>query len=156
MPKKRNALLARLPVFAEILAALLMLATSSPGETGRPPNVVLLMADDFGYECLGGNGGASYATPRIDRLAAGGMRFTHAFSQPLCTPSRVTLMTGSCNVRNYVDFGLLKQGSRAFGHMLQDAGYRTAVVGKWQLLGRERQAGKGTHPRDAGFHEYWV
>src|SRR5687768_16718538 len=58
------------------------------------PNIVLILADDFGYECVTANGGESYQTPNLDRLAAGGMRFTNCFVQPLCTPTRVQLMTG--------------------------------------------------------------
>ena len=137
-----------------LLAAVTILVTPSTLAAKPRPNIVLLMADDFGYECLSCNGGESYSTPHLDRLAADGMRFTHAYSQPVCTPSRVKIMTGLSNARNYVDFGLLKKGSRTFGHMLQDAGYQTAVAGKWQLYGRGNKSGRGTHPRDAGFHEY--
>src|SRR5688572_11767268 len=73
----------------------------------RRPNVILIMADDFGYECVTANGGQSYQTPHLDRLAATGMRFEHCYVQPLCTPTRVQLMTGLYNVRNYIDFGTL-------------------------------------------------
>ena len=51
------------------------------------PNIILFMADDLGFETLGVNGSASYRTPALDALAASGVRFTHAYSQPLCTPS---------------------------------------------------------------------
>src|SRR5688572_16263031 len=67
----------------------------------RRPNVILILADDFGYECVGANGGKSYTTPNLDKLAAGGVRFTRCYVQPLCTPTRVQLMTGMYNVRNY-------------------------------------------------------
>ena len=60
----------------------------------RKPNIVLIMADDFGYECVTANGGQSYQTPNLDRLAATGMRFEQCHVQPLCTPTRVQLMTG--------------------------------------------------------------
>lgn len=73
----------------------------------KRPNIVLIMADDLGYECIGANGGTSYKTPVLDRLAAQGIRFEHCYSQPLCTPSRVQIMTGIYNVRNHVKFGLL-------------------------------------------------
>ncbi len=76
------------------------------------PNIVLIMADDLGYECIGANGGTSYQTPVLDKLAATGVRFEHCYSQPLCTPSRVQIMTGMYNVRNYTAFGVLDQGSR--------------------------------------------
>ncbi|MFM8283215.1 MAG: sulfatase-like hydrolase/transferase, partial [Planctomycetaceae bacterium] len=88
--------------------ALLLPAITTAAATPRP-NVIVILADDFGYECVGANGG-SYATPALDRLAAGGARFTACHVQPLCTPSRVELLTGKSNVRNYVDFGVLRTG----------------------------------------------
>lgn len=119
------------------------------------PNILLIMADDLGYECLGVNGGASYDTPHLDALAAGGMRFTACHSQPLCTPSRVKIMTGKSNARNYVEFQMLPPGERTFGHLLKAAGYDTAVAGKWQLYGLDgERTGRGTLPQDAGFDEY--
>ena len=68
------------------------------------------MADDLGLETMGSYGGTSYKTPNLDRLAAKGARFEHCYAQPICTPSRVQLMTGQYNVRNYVKFGLLPRG----------------------------------------------
>lgn len=112
-----------------------------------PPNIILIMADDFGYECVTANGGESYKTPNLDRLAAGGMRFEHAHSQPLCTPTRVQLMTGKYNVRNYLNFGTLPRTETTFGNLFQKAGYATAVCGKWQL-GREPDS-----PQHFGFDE---
>ncbi len=114
----------------------------------KRPNVVLIMADDMGYECVGANGGTSYATPALDRLAAEGMRFEHCYSQPICTPSRVKLMTGIYNQRNYIRFGLLDPAATTFAHLFRDAGYATAVAGKWQLGG-----GRGA-PRHFGFDEW--
>ena len=89
-----NTLLIRLPVWS--LVSLLPLACSAAGlkVEDQRPNIILIMADDLGYECLGANGGTSYQTPHLDRLAATGMRFEHCYSQPLCTPSRVKIMTG--------------------------------------------------------------
>jgi arylsulfatase A len=69
------------------------------------PNLILIMADDFGYECITANGGRSYRTPNLDRLAATGIRFEQCHVQPLCTPTRVQLMTGRYNVRNYTPRG---------------------------------------------------
>ena len=65
------------------------------------PNIILIMADDLGYESLSCNGSQSYQTPNLDKLAATGIRFDQCFSQPLCTPSRVQIMTGRYNFRNY-------------------------------------------------------
>ncbi|MXW32171.1 MAG: sulfatase-like hydrolase/transferase [Rhodothermaceae bacterium] len=124
----------------------------------RPPNIVLIMADDMGYETLGVNGGLSYDTPHLDSLAQHGMRFTHAFSTPLCTPSRVQLMTGKYNFRNYIGFGLLDPAEQTFAHLLQDVGYATGVAGKWQLYGnmyqRELAGRGGSTPEEAGFEEF--
>jgi arylsulfatase A len=102
------------------------------------PNIVLIMADDMGYETVSSYGAADYDTPRLDALAAGGVRFTQAHSQPLCTPSRVQIMTGQYNVRNYTHFGELDPAQRTFGNAMRDAGYATAIVGKWQL-GKDRR-----------------
>ncbi|MFN4260198.1 MAG: sulfatase-like hydrolase/transferase [Gemmataceae bacterium] len=141
-----------------ILATAIFLAVSATAHAADKPNIILIMADDIGYECFGCYGGTSYQTPVLDRLARHGMRFEHCYAQPLCTPTRVKLMTGKSNVRNYVTFSILKRGERTFGHMMQEAGYKTAVAGKWQLYGSEQYPpsvrGKGTLPRDAGFDRY--
>ena len=100
---------------------------------GNPPNVVVIMADDLGQECIGAYGGTSYATPRIDRMAREGVRFANAHSQPICTPSRVQIMTGKYNVRNYIGFARLDKKESTFGNTFQRAGYKTCIVGKWQL-----------------------
>lgn len=121
----------------------------------RPPNIVLIMADDVGYEAFGAYGSEQYETPQIDALAEEGMRFTRAFSQPVCTPSRIKIMSGKSNVRNYTAFGVMDPGVRTFAHMLKDRGYATATAGKWQLYGPDhypeptRRA--GTLPGEAGF-----
>ncbi len=128
--------------------------------TKAPPksNVILIMADDIGYECYGAYGGTSYKTPVLDRMASQGMRFDHAYSNPVCTPSRVKIMTGLSNARNYAAFGILRRSERTIGHMMKDAGYRTAIAGKWQLLGTEhypeQTRGKGSWPQDAGFQRH--
>ena len=75
------------------------------------------------------------------------MRFEHCYSQPLCTPSRVKIMTGMSNVRNYVQFGVLKRDQTTFAHLLKKAGYATCIVGKWQL-GKEADS-----PQHFGFDE---
>ena len=95
-------------------------------------NVVLIMADDFGYENIRANGG-EHPTPNIDRLAEEGIRFTNCHSNPLSTPSRVQLMTGKYNVKNYISFGQLDRTQTTFGHLFANAGYATCITGKWQL-----------------------
>lgn len=97
------------------------------------PNVILILADDLGFETIGANGGTSYKTPALDQLARTGARFTHCFVQPLCTPTRAQLMTGQYNVRNYLRFGLLDPQATTFGNLFQTAGFVTGIAGKWQL-----------------------
>jgi len=127
-------------------------------KSSRKPNIVLIMADDIGYECFGCYGSESYKTPVLDGLARTGMRFEHCYSQPLCTPSRVKIMTGQYNFRNYVNFGVLDPKQKTFGHLLRDCGYATCVVGKWQLYGSVNQSteirGTGSLPQQAGFDEH--
>ena len=91
------------------------------------------MADDLGYECITVNGGSSYSTPNLDKLAETGVRFTNCYATPLCTPTRVQLMTAQYNVRNYTVFGELHRSERTFGNLFRDAGYATGIFGKWQL-----------------------
>ncbi|MBU1820083.1 MAG: sulfatase-like hydrolase/transferase [Bacteroidetes bacterium] len=128
-------------------------------EKGKKPNIVLIMADDMGYECLSSYGSAVYNTPNLDKLAAQGVRFTHCYSQPLCTPSRVQIMTGKYNFRNYEAFGYLNPKEKTFGNLLKDAGYATCIAGKWQLSGisgPEKQPGWDDtgRPNHFGFDEY--
>lgn len=113
------------------------------------PNIVIIMADDIGFECYGHKGSEFYETPNIDRLASTGVEFTQAYSQPLCTPSRVEIMTGRYSFRNYKQFGELDLTEPTFAKILKDNGYATAVGGKWQL-----SRGDLDGPRKAGFDEY--
>lgn len=122
--------------------------TTIQAAEGKRPNIVLIMADDMGYECVGANGSEFYQTPNLDRLAAGGMRFEHCYSQPICTPSRVQIMTGRYNSRNYVQFGLLHPNEITFANVLKEAGYATCIAGKWQLKGGFEG------PHKFGFDEY--
>jgi len=111
------------------------------------PNIVLIMADDMGYEALSVNGSESCKSPNLDKLADHGIRFTNCFANPLCTPSRAKIMTGQYNVRNYVNFGLLDRGQITFAHQLKAAGYKTCIAGKWQL-GKETDS-----PQHFGFEQ---
>ncbi len=131
---------------------------STPGS--RRPNIVLILADDLGYECLGCYGGKSYKTPRLDELAATGVRFQRAYALPLCTPTRAQLMTGKHNFRNWQAFGVLDPNEKTFGHYMKEAGYRTCISGKWQLYSynppdfEPEWRGKGMRPEESGFDEY--
>ena len=128
-----------------ILAGLLLGAITA--QANDQPNIILIMADDMGYEALSSNGSESCKSPNLDKLAAKGVRFTNCFSNPICTPSRVKLMTGQYNVRNYVKFGWLDREQTTFAHQLKAAGYATAIAGKWQL-GRDKDS-----PQHFGFEQ---
>lgn len=119
-------------------------------QTPRKPNVVFILADDVGFECLGAYGCKSYRTPNLDKLAASGMRFDHCYAQPLCTPTRVQLLTGMYNVRNYTQFAHMDEGQVTVANLLKKSGYATGMMGKWQLAG-------GTElPRRFGFDEFYL
>ncbi len=128
----------------------------------RRPNIVLIMSDDLGYEAIGANGGTSYATPILDSMASTGARFENAHVQPLCTPTRVQLMTGKYNFRNYIGFGLIAPDEITFGHLFSNAGYKTCISGKWQLHSYNppdempEMRSKGQKIEDAGFDEFCV
>ncbi len=122
-------------------------------QDSRPPNIVLIMADDVGYEVLGCNGGTTYETPNINRLAETGVRFTHCYSTPKCAPSRMTLMTGRYLFRTTEKWGHIPPDEKTFGHMLQSAGYATALSGKWQMALLKDDP---LHIRKMGFQENCV
>lgn len=104
------------------------------------PNVILIMADDLGTEALGCYGSALYSTPHLDRMAAEGMRFNNAYATPLCTPTRVMIMsglypnrTGTQALMGKSDDQRLDPSIVTFGNDFRNAGYKTAIAGKWQL-----------------------
>ena len=140
-----------------MLTLLFVVATNLVSRAEKT-NVILIMADDIGYECYEAYGSTSYKTPVLNKMASGGMRFDHAYSNPVCTPSRVKIMTGLSNVRNYASFSILKKSERTIGHMMQDAGYHTAIAGKWQLYGAEHYGdlirSKGSLPENTGFDRH--
>jgi len=109
-----------------------------------PPNIIFILSDDVGWGELGSYGGGKLRgvpTPNLDDLAADGMRFLQHYSEPLCTPSRVALMTGRHPIRTGLTDIVLWPGSRAglaadevtLAEVLSDAGYQTAMFGKWHL-----------------------
>jgi arylsulfatase A len=146
-----------LPLFSLIFG--LTVLSGADRSIGNKPNVILIMADDVSWEAFGCYGAEDYLTPRIDELASKGIRFKNCFSTPICTPSRVKIMTGKYNFRNYTHFGYLNPNEKTFGHMMQDAGYKTAIAGKWQLNGLYNNLpghDDGTRPAKAGFDEYFL
>ncbi|MCF7847590.1 MAG: sulfatase-like hydrolase/transferase, partial [Kiritimatiellales bacterium] len=125
---------------------ILMLAGSSMAKM----NVVLIMADDSAADNYGCYGSTFFKTPILDQLAASGAKFTHCYSEPVCTPSRVKIMTGRDGIRNYAQFGTLDKGETTFGTMMKNAGYATAIAGKWQLHG----GSNGSLAPDCGFDTF--
>jgi len=114
------------------------------------PNIIFIVADDLGFEIPTCNGGESYSTPTIDFLSESGMRFKQCYSLPLCSPSRVELLTGKYNFRNYTVWGTLDPTQKTFANVLHRAGYRTCYAGKWQLDGGDSSIHK------FGFDKYLV
>jgi arylsulfatase A len=115
-----------------ILFGLSLLSLNAQKNT-PPPNIVMILADDLGFECINSYGGTSYDTPNLTQLAQTGMQFENCHSQPICTPSRVKLMTGKSNKKNHVKFGYLNPKEVTFSQLLQKKGYATMIGGKWQL-----------------------
>jgi arylsulfatase A-like enzyme len=128
------------------------------------PNFVFILADDLGYADLGCYGGRSPCSPEIDRMAQEGLRFTNGYANsPVCSPTRFALMTGryqyrlrggndepiATRTRGNPDLGL-PPGEPTLPSVLRQAGYTTALVGKWHL-------GFPPHfgPLQSGYHEFF-
>jgi arylsulfatase A-like enzyme len=149
---KANCLL-RAILFLVCLGALARPAAAI--EELDPPNIILIMADDLGYGDLSCYGQKSFTTPNIDRLAQEGMRFTDYYAgSTVCAPSRCVLMTGlhtgHCLVRGNARVPL-RDEDVTMPEVLQKAGYRTGLFGKWGL-GEEGSSG---YPTKQGFDEFF-
>ena len=145
---------------------LLLLLAILPGcknpEDPRP-NILLIVADDLGYEKLGCYGNLNDITPNLDQMAREGTLFTRAYTSPVCTPSRMSIYTGTYAPRHkyntvlpvhlgskeFVDFKM----QTTYAQLLRNEGYLTAVTGKWQLAALEFYP---QHCRDAGFDSWFV
>ena len=102
-------------------AAASVAGCASP-QAGQKPNIVFFFADDIGVECFGCYGGAEYRTPNIDALAAEGIQYMNMNAQPLSSPSRVQLLTGQYNDRNYSAFGYINDDEHNFSELAHSAG----------------------------------
>jgi arylsulfatase A-like enzyme len=135
----------RLVLGISLLALVIGLgASASPADDESKPNILLVLVDDLGKEWIGCYGAEGIETPHIDALAAGGMRFEHAYSMPQCTPTRLTVLTGQYPFRhgwvNHWDVPRFGCGAHfdpeqnaSMARLLRDAGYATAAAGKWQI-----------------------
>ena len=154
-----------------LLLSLLLLAIAADfvsadeprtGSDARRPNIVILLADDLGYGELGCQGNSEIPTPHIDSIAARGVRFTDGYvTAPYCSASRAGLMTGTIQNRFGYEFNPigaanddpnvgLPTSQRTLARHLQDAGYTTALIGKWHLGGSAKY-----HPMRRGFDEFF-
>lgn len=129
------------PIFVR-LAAWLIASELLHAAPETPPNLVVILADDLGIECLTTYGGKSHATPNIDKLRAQGMQFSHCFSNPFCSPSRASILTGLYPFKNGLKEVLhskrqeetyLSPQQPSFARQLKSAGYATAIAGKWHV-----------------------
>ncbi len=153
----------RLPALlsAVVFAVLALVAAPSFAQApaasgaGAKPNIVHIVADDLGWKDVGFNGCTDITTPNLDALAAGGARFTQFYVQPMCTPTRAALMTGRYPFRYGLQTLVIPSVS-AYGldttewlmpQCLKEAGYRTAIIGKWHLGHADRK----WWPRQRGF-----
>ncbi|MEO8710981.1 MAG: sulfatase-like hydrolase/transferase [Parafilimonas sp.] len=123
---------------------------NSDASASAQPNVILILADDIGYEVPTYTGGQSYSTPNIDFLASHGMQFTQSHTAPLCSPSRFMLLTGKYNFRNYTTWGTLDSTQKTIANLMRKAGYATCMAGKWQF------DGGGASIQKFGFQKYLV
>ena len=110
----------------------LLFASCVVSAANQRPNIILILADDVGHEVIETD---DYETPTLDAMAEHGLKFTQCYVTPLCTPTRLSIMTGQYGHRNYDNFGSFpkSQVDQTFGTMMQQAGYRTCFAGKWQL-----------------------
>ncbi len=128
---------ARMTVAAIVLSA----CSLAPAGAADRPNFLVIMTDDIGAESFETHysnlsntlDGGQIQTPNINALAAGGVLFNNAYACPLCTPSRVQMLTGQYNYRNNRAFWYLDNVETTFAQRLQADGYATGIAGKWQL-----------------------
>ena len=125
--------------FAPLALALVCVCSGpTPHAQAPKPNILLIQADDLGYGDLGAYGQAMFQTPNVDRLAKSGLRFISYYAgSTVCAPSRAALMTGLHTGHGWIRGNLagnsLRDQDRTIASVLKDAGYRTALIGKWGL-----------------------
>lgn len=144
-----------------LFALIPVLAFSVNAQPSSKPNVIFILADDLGYGDPGCYGQKLIQTPNLDRLAKEGLRFTQFYAgTTVCAPSRAVLMTGKhmghVSVRGNagaenIAIQSLQKGEKTVAHVFKDAGYKTALFGKWGL----GEIGLDGHPNKMGFDEFF-
>ena len=135
--------------------------TSVAADLPSKPNIIFILGDDVGIGDVAASGGDRYKTPNIDALAKGGINFTHAYAEPLCGPSRATILTGRYVFRtgstNQDSTGRFKPTAETMMPVvLKQAGYVTASIGKWgQLPLGPGDFGFDDHLKFQGSGVYW-
>ena len=127
----------------------LLAPTALAAQPGKKPNIVLIIADQLRYDCVGANGNRLIRTPNIDRLAAQSANFTSAYVQsPVCVPSRMSILTGryAHSHKNRVNYTPCDRSEVFLQRMLSDAGYQTGSVGKLHYYPPTNE-----HARSTGF-----
>lgn len=144
-----------------VAAACLLACASPPSEpAASQPNFIIVFADDQGWGDLGVYGATDFETPRIDRMAREGMRFTDFYAQPVCGPSRTALLTGSYPIRvgeygnEKNSFPYVHEREILLPRVLQEAGYATGMIGKVDITQRRRGFKPELNPVRRGF-DYW-
>ena len=140
-----------------ILALALLLTSAVFAADQRPPNILLILADDLGWGDVGFNGRREWDTPHLDRLAAQGTIFSRWYTGAVvCAPSRGVLLTGRYTIHNGVSANNddLPSEEVTIAEALRERGYATALFGKWHH-GRPRGGGTFVHPLDQGFDEFF-
>ncbi|MFM7180154.1 MAG: sulfatase-like hydrolase/transferase [Verrucomicrobiales bacterium] len=145
------------------IIAVILFCFCSVAQSAPRPNILLIFADDIGYEALNCYGGLDFETPNLNRMAANGLKFNRAYTSPVCTPSRVSLHTGLyTNRHGHYDVLPVHNGTKkivdfqkmpTFAQQLRGNGYQTSVTGKWQLATLQHHP---NHIRDAGFDSWCV
>jgi len=123
-----------------VLLQLIWLLIASSANAFEKPNIIYIVADDLGWKDVGFHGG-EIATPHIDQLAAGGVELDQFYVQPICSPTRASLMTGRYPMRLGLQVGVVRPWAkhglplqeRTLAEALKDTGYFTAITGKWHL-----------------------
>jgi arylsulfatase A-like enzyme len=141
-----------------LFVSLFFIADLAFAQSGSRPNIVYIVADDLGWKDVGFHG-SDISTPNLDALAAAGARLEQFYAQPMCTPTRAALMTGRYPFRYGLQTAVILSG-HTYGlptdewllpQALKDAGYETAIVGKWHLGHADRKF----WPKQRGFdHQY--